>query len=221
MSKTVLLWDIDGTLLLTGGAGQNVFENIFWELHQCPGIWRGVTVDGRTDDIIIDELYLKSVGRLPTDAERQKFTARYHELMELELTRAPHFRLMPHVLETLERLSKAGHLQGLATGNFERAAWAKLKRGGLDHFFSFGGFGTDSRDRQTLTQRALERAIIHLGGSPKETFIIGDTIHDVACGKGIGAKTVAVCTGSTPRKTLEESGADWVLDDLTEFKRIL
>jgi phosphoglycolate phosphatase len=212
----LILFDIDGTLLLTGGAGKVAFNRVFEELYGETEIWQDVTPDGRTDDSLVHEVYQKRFGKIPNPDELSKIAARYNELMAEELPRSERFRLMPFARETLTKLAAQPHVHlGLATGNYEAAAWHKLKHAGLDHHFTFGGFGSDAFDRLKLTQIALERGIQRIGTTPESVYLIGDTIHDVTCGKAIGAKTIAVCTGSTKAEELKEAGADWVLTDLS------
>lgn len=218
MSRTVFLWDIDGTILLSGGAGIASFNRVFEELFSEPGIWQDLHPDGRTDDSIIEELFSKRLKRLPTKSEMATIVKRYNEVMEEELWCSANFRLMPQVHETLRMLSQNPKISlGIATGNYEITAINKLKRAKLHHYFSYGGYGSDSRDRTQLTQIALNRAIQHLGVPPEDVFLIGDTVHDIRCGRQIGAKTIGVCTGMTPKESLEEEGANWVIRDLSEF----
>ncbi len=213
--STLILWDIDGTLLLTGGAGKHAFNATFLKLYNEPDIWQNINPDGRTDFSLIRECYTKRLHREPTQNELWHIKDVYEAELKKYLNTAKSFRLMPHVETTLDKLSKKTdtHL-GLATGNFKIASEHKLKRAGLHHFFKFGGFGCDAEDRLALTQKALENGKILLGKNPKHVILVGDTIHDVACGQKIGAKTIAVCTGSTPRQALEKSGADIVADHL-------
>lgn len=221
MPKKVFLWDIDGTILLTGGAGIAAFDRVFLELFGQKYIWKNLQPDGRTDPWIIDQLYKNQFNKLPSQKIRKEIIIRYNQALKKELPLSQNFRLMPYAKETLEILSQREDVSlGLATGNFEEAAWNKLKHAGLDHHFAYGGFGTDSHDRQILTQLALDRAIKHIGGTPKEVYVVGDTIYDIRCARGIGAKSITVCTGSTSRKMLEAEKADWVLDNLQGFEEI-
>lgn len=222
MTKTVFLWDIDGTLLLTGGAGQASFDRAFEKLYGEKYIWENIMPHGRTDNYIIEELFTNRFKRPPTKEEKERIIHRYNEAMGEEVYRAKNFRLMPMVQEILETLSRnKDFVLGLATGNFEISAKHKLRKAGLLEYFSFGAYGSDSPDRLKITQLALKRAYKHLGCKPKEIYLVGDTIHDVKCGQKIGAKTVAVCTGPTSRDQLEEAGANWVIDDLSQFPLIL
>lgn len=220
MCKTVFLWDIDGTLLLTGGAGIKSFNRLFLELYNQTHIWQKLSPDGRTDDWIISELFAQRFNRRPDPAELARIAARYNELMAEEIPQSTNFRLMPKAPETLEWLTQKNVVHGLATGNYEPTAWAKLSHAGLKHHFHFGGFGSDATERLDLTRIALQRAHEHLKEAPARVVLVGDTVHDVTCGRAIGALTVAVCTGSTTRDRLESAGADFVLDDLTHFDAI-
>lgn len=218
VKKRLFLWDIDGTLLLTGGAGKAAFERIFLEIYNEPFIWGNTQPDGKTDPLIIRELFTSRLGREPAADEMNTIVTLYNRAMEEEIPRSKKFRLLPHAHETLTKLSHiAGVLMGLATGNFETSAQAKLKRAGLSHFFGFGGFGSDSDDRLTLTRIALTRGLEKCGTKPDELYVVGDTIHDITCGLTIGAKTIAVATGQTTREKLEKAKADWVIDSLEEF----
>lgn len=218
MPKTVLLFDIDGTLLLSGGCGKIALNRIFKELYGENDIWDNLKPDGKTDVAIIRECYQRRFKREPDAIEIHQLKQAYLRENAIELKRATRFRLMPHVPETLAKLATYDHIvMGLATGNFKASGLDKLARGGIDHYFRFGGFACDSEDRLTLTRKALERAREYLGGPPKDLYIIGDTVHDIRCGKAIGAKTVAVCTGSTTRETLEAERPDQILATLAEL----
>ena len=119
MPKTVILWDIDGTLLLTGGAGKAAFNTIFKDLYNEDDIWQDLKPDGKTDIAIIKECYSKRFNKLPTEAEIERITDAYIKENKLELKTAPRFRLMPFVVETLNKLSQNDDIvMGLATGNF-------------------------------------------------------------------------------------------------------
>lgn len=222
MSKIVFLWDIDGTILLSGGAGLASFNRVFEELYHEKYIWGDISPDGKTDDQIINELFMARFNKLPTPTELQHIAQKYIECMEEEIQRSTRFRLMPHVVEVIEKLSADKRFSlGLATGNYEPAAWAKLRRAQMDSHFHYGGFGSDSPIRQELTHKAKQRAVDYLKAEPQQLFVVGDTVHDIRCGQGIGAKTVGVCTGSTSAETLKSAGADFVLQDLTQFDDVL
>lgn len=219
MPKKVFLWDIDGTLLLTGGAGKTAFQKVFRDLYGIlDDVWGDYGPHGKTDYAIIDVLYSRRFGASPAPEESARIAAHYRVCFEEDLLRIPGFRLMPRAKETIEALSARPDVSlGLATGNFKEAAYLKLKAGGLEKHFAYGGFGCDALERVELTRAAYRRAVEHIGGEPVALYLVGDTVYDVRCGQAIGAKTVGVCTGGNTRKELEDAGATWVIDDLTRF----
>jgi phosphoglycolate phosphatase-like HAD superfamily hydrolase len=121
---------------------------------------------------------------------------------------------MPGVEGLLDRLIDAGALLGLVTGNIEAAAHIKLSRGGLNRFFSFGGYGSDSADRTEVTEAALRRAELVSGGAltDGDCISVGDTPRDVTAGHGAGIRVVGVATGSYRVEELREAGADWAIE---------
>lgn len=218
MTRKVFLWDIDGTLLLTGGSGKTAFNKVFRDLYGIAEIWQGFDPSGRTDYSIIDELFEKAFGAAPSETERERIATYYKKCLIDDDLEWSGMRLMPHAKETLLALAARDDVSlGLATGNFKETAYYKLKKAGLDQFFSYGGFGCDAFVREDLTRRALERAIQAIGGAPVELYLIGDTVHDIRCGLAIGAKTVGVLTGYATRESLLAAGATWVMTDLTGF----
>ena len=222
--RRLILFDIDGTLLLTGGAGKMAFDRVFAELYQIQGAWQNIHPDGRTDPSLIAELFESNLGRRVGSEEMEQVQRAYGLAMKQSLQEAPRFRLMPGVPVLLETLrDRELGLMGLATGNFEETAYLKLDHAGLREFFSFGGFGSDHRDRLSLTRCALERGKQCLGRfpDPEEVFLVGDSVHDIRCGKLLGITTVAVATGSTPRETLKAHRPDFLLDSLEPIEEVL
>lgn len=222
--RRLILFDIDGTLLLTGGAGKAAFDQVFAELFGIAGAWKEIHPDGRTDPFLIEELFEKNLGRRPSPGEEGRVRESYSRKMAQTLQEAPRFRLMPGVTELLPALARqSGVVMGLATGNFEETATLKLKRGDLSDFFSFGGYGSDHRDRLQLTRIALQRGHQKAGGnvSPEDCFLVGDTAHDIRCGKLLGLTTIAVATGSTPKAELDRHRPDFLLDSLEETEEFL
>lgn len=218
--RLTLLFDIDGTLLLTGGAGQVAFERAFEECFGVARSWGGVVPDGKTDPIIFGEIARRAIGRDLASGEYDALCERYLNYFPDALERSDRFRLMPGVAELLAELRRdEGLLLGVATGNLEAAAWHKLRRGNLHPFFSFGGFGSDAVRREDLVLRAIERGR-GLAPSAKlkaEHFVvIGDTPLDVAAAKANGARAVGVATGSWTAEELTASGADLALKDLSD-----
>jgi len=208
-----VLFDIDGTLITTGGAGAVAWRCAFEELHGTPLDIREVTESGMTDPEVGRVALRNILGRDPD--RRELATAMGHYLRHLSsaVDESDGYLVMPGVEELLERLVEAGHLLGLTTGNVEAAAHIKLARAGLNRFFSFGGYGSDSNERVALTRCALERGRLVSGGvlSPEASISVGDTPRDVAAGHGAGIEVVGVATGNFSVEDLRAAGADHAL----------
>jgi phosphoglycolate phosphatase len=211
-----VLFDIDGTLLVTGGAGAIAWQRAFAELH---GVDAGIeehTEAGMTDPEIAEIVFRGVIGRDGSPAERSQAIGGYLGHLGDAVAESTGYRLMPGIEELLPRLIGAGVLLGLVTGNIEAAAHIKLSRAGLNRYFSFGGYGSDSRDRTELTRRALERGELVSGArlGPERAIAVGDTPRDVRAGHGAGIKVVGVATGSYTVKQQREAGADWPIEDV-------
>lgn len=223
-TKKILLFDIDGTLLLTGGAGRIAFEKAVEELFGFQNSWGGLVPDGKTDPMIIEELLTPLKGSPLSQNEYERLCNRYHDHFEVEVARVEKFHIMPGIVELLNRLSsEPAFALGIATGNFKKAADMKLRRGGLEQYFSFGGFACDAADRRELTKIGYERGKTFCGQeiAAENVIVIGDTVHDIRAGKSIGAKTVAVSTGSTRPETLQAMNPDYLFQDLRDAEAFL
>jgi phosphoglycolate phosphatase-like HAD superfamily hydrolase len=222
--KKLLLFDIDGTLLLTGGAGKVAFEEAFEELFEVPNAWRNLDPHGKTDPAIFDEVAQRELGRRLTPGEFDLLMERYEEIFEERIQQSPRFELMPGVIEILEHLSRdPGIFLALATGNFERAGRMKLKRGAIEHYFLTGGFGNDARDRHKILLAAVDYSE-ELGRERFEKnriFVIGDTEHDIAAAKKAGLRSIAVLTNGRTQKHFEADPPDHILKDLTDISAFL
>ncbi len=209
------LFDIDGTLLLSGGAGARALEGAFAARFGIAGAMAGVQLGGKTDPNIVEEVFLARLGRRPTAQEIDDILDLYLPLLRAELAAAANFRLMPSVVETLDHLAGLDGVRiGLATGNIRAGAQAKLERAGLWHRFELGGFACDHRDRDRLVARAIERA----GAvSPDRVVVVGDTPFDIAAARACGARVLAVATGSVTRDALAACQPDAVFDTLAEL----
>ena len=220
----ILLFDIDGTLLMTGGAGAEALNLAFHRHFGIEGAWRGIVPDGKTDPMIIEEMAVRALGRALDTAEYEKICSLYLEFFTERLPKSERFRLLPGVQFLLQSLAGREDLVlGLATGNFEAAAWQKVGHGGIRDFFKFGGFGSDSRDRGELTRTAVLRGLEFLGREtgPENIFVIGDTIYDVMAGKKAGVRTVAVATGNYNGAHFREHSPDYILNDLSDARAFL
>jgi phosphoglycolate phosphatase len=195
--STLLLWDIDGTLIVSQGAGVRAMERA---LTKCFGATCDLSVidwAGRTDSWIVTEV-LRHVGLEYTPENARAYLETYLELLPQELRSGPQGQVLPGVTTLLDLFHQRTDVaQGLLTGNLRRGAEHKLTHYGVWHYFAFGAFADDSPRRNDLGPHAQRRAHELHGRefAPERTFIIGDTPHDIECGKVIGAQTIAVATG--------------------------
>lgn len=209
----VVLFDIDGTLLVTGGAGAVAWQRAFLELHGVEANIEEHTHAGMTDPEIAEIVFREVIGRDGSEAERAEAIAGYLNHLADAVEESTGYRVMAGIEELLPRLTHEGVLLGLVTGNIEAAAHIKLARGKLNRFFAFGGYGSDSRDRTELTRKALERGAAAAGSSldPAATIAVGDTPRDVKAGHGAGIGVVGVATGAYSVEELSQAGADWAI----------
>lgn len=205
----LLLFDIDCTLIDTGGAGMEALKQTARELFGADGpeldlagstdsgIVRGM-LDHFDSDLSLELFYQTYLNYLPTNLE--SFTG----------------RVLPGVTSLLDRLVEDEITLGLLTGNIAQGAWGKLDHYGLSDYFAFGAFGDDHHDRNRLGPVALDRASQHCGRTfqADNTIVIGDTPKDIACGKAMGAITLAVATGGFSVDALAEYTPDYVVEDL-------
>jgi phosphoglycolate phosphatase len=226
----LVLFDIDGTLLWTDGAGRRAIHMALLQEAGTAGPIDTYRFDGKTDPQILREL-LTFAGHADAtdDARLQAVCRRYVELLQVELARPTQAtRLMPGVgelLAALERPELEGQaLVGLLTGNVEPGAALKLRSAGLDPArFRVGAYGSDSPRRSDLPVVAAQRAAALVGGSfaGRDVVIIGDTPDDVACGREIGARAVAVATGAYDAAALRAAGAVYVFETLADTAAVL
>jgi phosphoglycolate phosphatase len=222
--KRLLLWDIDGTLISTGAAGQRAIGRATAERFEG-GDLNGVEIAGRTDVGIARQILWKH-GAPVNDESVHSFLDLYVEFLAEELPRGKG-RVLPGVLELLaDAATKSDITLGLLTGNLERGARLKLEHYDLWRFFAFGAFADDHPDRNELGAFALSRARVATGieFAAAQVDVIGDTGHDIACGKAFGARTIAVATGPWSLEQLTEHEPDFLFDDLAnvdEVKQIL
>jgi phosphoglycolate phosphatase len=213
-----VLFDIDGTLISSGGAGAESWRRAFEELYGIPADIGKFTDAGMTDPEVGRLTFLNVIGREPTPEEMAKLMAKRLEALPEAVAESEGYRVLPGVAETLGRLRDAGFLLGLTTGGVEAAAHMKLERGDLNRFFSFGGYGSDSPDRAELTRRAIERAeaILNQPLDPKQVLVVGDTPLDIEAAHAAGARAVGVATGHYSEDELRKAGADYVLASLEQ-----
>jgi phosphoglycolate phosphatase-like HAD superfamily hydrolase len=213
-----VLFDIDGTLISTGGASDRSWKAAFKELHDVDVDVPAVTGKGVPDPEVGRVVFKSAVGREPTDEEAEAVMRRRLDHLPKEVQSSPGYVVKEGVVELLERLILDRKMLGLTTGNVEEAAHIKLSRANLNRFFSFGGYGSDSPDRTALTKRALERGRLVSGRTLdlERTFSCGDTPRDIEAGHGAGLRVVGVATGEYTAEQLLEAGADAVVASLRD-----
>lgn len=215
--KTLLLWDIDGTLVNTAGAGFVALQTALRETFDCDRPLDGIEFAGRTDLWIIRQIYAKFGIQADADATQQ-LLARYLSRLPGELAASPGY-VLPGIAPLLQAARDRGEVaQGLLTGNVRHGAACKLAHYGLWDYFQFGAYGDDSEDRNALGPYARHRAEEHHGVSfaSDRIWVIGDTPHDIACGKACGAQTLAVATGRYSVQQLQNEQPDAVFADLSD-----
>jgi phosphoglycolate phosphatase len=211
MRPTVWLFDIDGTLVTTGGVGRRALELAFERTHGRRDACDGFRFDGMTDRAIVRGGLL-ALGLSPTPTAIDTVLSSYLDVLEDEVTRAPAetYRVHAGIRETLDALEARGDCAlGLGTGNIREGARIKLDRVGLYTRFGFGGFGCDDEDRTALLRRGAERGAASLSLSLQDVriVVVGDTPKDVHAARGIGAESVGVGTGSFSAEALMGAGA--------------
>ena len=212
-----VLFDIDGTLLVTGGAGAVAWQRAFREMHGVDADIDEHTHAGMTDPEIAAIVFREVIGREGSVAERAEAIAGYLSHLQDAVEESEGYRVMPGIEELLPRLAGEGVLLGVVTGNIEAAAHIKLARGDLNRYFAFGGYGSDSSDRTELTKKAIQRGGQVAGKplDPAATIAVGDTPRDVKAGHGAGIKVVGVATGKYSIEELHEAGADWSIENVS------
>jgi phosphoglycolate phosphatase len=216
--RLAILFDIDGTLIVTGGAGTESWRKAFDELYGIPADIGEFTDAGMTDPEVGRRTFEKVIGHQPSDRDLARLLALRNTLLPKVIAESTGYRVLPGVTELLPRLCREGYLLGLTTGGVETAAHIKLERAHLNRYFHFGGYGSDSVDRTELTRKAIDRAATILGRklAAEEVLNVGDTPLDIDAAHRAGAIAVGVATGHYSKDELDRAGADFVLGTLEE-----
>ena len=214
----ILLFDIDGTLVSTGGAGAVAWRQAFEELHGIPADIGKFTDAGMTDPDVGAKTFEAVLGRPPTAEELAQLVQRRLEHLPEAVAASEGYKVLPGVPEQLRALSREGHLLGLITGNGDGAAWVKLSRGDLMRWFTFGAYASAGIDRPEIVRQAIRRGEAMLGADvPNEQiYVIGDTPLDIHAAHAAGCTAIAVATGHFDVDALAEAGADHVISTLEE-----
>lgn len=221
MHDQVLLFDIDGTLMDLRGAGLRALRGAALELYdrEIPKL----DLCGATDGGLIRKIFPAMDLELTEERAREYFATYLRHLDEILLREDFSGVVLPGVPQLLEELEGLGAVQGLLTGNIQRGAHRKVAQFQLGRFFKFGAFGDDHHNRNELGPIALGRATEALQRpfAPTQCWVIGDTPRDIACGKALGARTLAVATGGFAVTELREKGADLVLESFADFDAVI
>lgn len=216
--KKAFLFDLDGTLVDTGGAGRSAMTRAFEDLFHVEDPFHGDRFSGKTDPVIFHTAAVRHFGREPTVEEEHTFYERYLGYLKIHISDSKGYRVLPGVVRLLDALgSRSDCLTGLCTGNLESGARIKLERGGLNRFFDFGGFGSDSGDRTRLTKAARDRAE-KLAGCPVRPLVLGDSPLDFRAAKANGYSIALVATGWTEADVLEALGPDHFFESFEDTR---
>ncbi len=218
--RRLYLFDIDGTLINSGGAGGRAMKRAFAALWGIDDGFTGIEFSGRTDRVILLDAW-SAAASSPNPFERDlaRFKAAYLRRLSGTL-RECDGTLLPGVVDFLEVLKRDhGAVVALATGNFRQGAARKLAYYGIDGYFRTGGFGDSAENREDMLAQAL--AACRRLGTFDSVFVIGDTVHDIACARAHKAVAVGVTTGPADATTLAAAGADIVLETMAEAHKHL
>ena len=215
----LLLFDIDQTLINSGGAGLRALDRACEKVLGLKNAMQGISPHGKTDPAIAREILRVRLDKASRDgSDIPPILEVYVTFLKEEVQLSPGYRVLPGIVSLLEEmLHRQDVVLGLATGNIELGARIKLERGGLNRYFEFGGFGSDSEDRTELVRRAAEKAADKIGTSirPSNIFVIGDTPLDIDAGNRAGFKTIGVGTGSYSAEQLLAAGATAAVADIS------
>jgi len=216
--RVAILFDIDGTLIISGGAGATSWRMAFDELYGIPADIGEFTDTGMTDPDVGRQTFVAVLHRQPSRVEFAKLLERRLHYLYEAVANSADYRVLDGVEALLPALLDEGYLLGIVTGNLEAAAHIKLHRAKLNRFFSFGGYGSDATDRGALTRIALQRAGLVFGEalSPDQCLVVGDTPHDAQGAHAAGIACVGVASHHFDVEQLRAGGADFVIGSLKE-----
>lgn len=216
--RLAILFDIDGTLITTGGAGAASWRLAFKELYDIAADIGEFTDAGMTDPEVGRKTFEAVLDRAPERKEFTRLMERRLHYLHQTVEESEGYRVLPGVEGLLPRLIEEGYLVGLVTGNTEAAAHVKLHRAKLNRFFSFGGYGSDSNERGEVTRVALKRATLVYGDevSPAQAIAVGDTPLDVKGAHAAGIECLAVGSHNFNADQLRQAGADYAIPSLED-----
>jgi phosphoglycolate phosphatase-like HAD superfamily hydrolase len=213
----VVLFDVDETLVHTGGSGARSWSAAFTKLYDTPADIGEHSSAGETDPQVARETFKGVLHRDPSDDELAKIYAQYLLSLAEDIWTSKDYRVLPGAEQTLVRLGEAGVILGLVSGAMEGAARTKLMPANLNRFFIFGAYGSDSADRAELTGLAIKKAArLHDKLAAADVYVVGDTPRDIEAAKAEGAVSVGVASGHYSTDELAAAGGDHVLGSLED-----
>jgi phosphoglycolate phosphatase len=220
-SQILLIWDIDGTLVLARGGGRRAMDKAFLEIYGIDNGFEGIDMAGRLDALILKDAYaLHNITNIDSDY----YFNVYCKHLKKDMDNLSEPIDAPGILELLPKLSSFGNFYNvLGTGNVEPAARIKLKKHDMNRFFPTGGFGSREADRWQIIEEAIFNAEQHfnLNFEKENIYVIGDTPRDIECGKKLGIKSVGVATGMYSVEDLQKCDPDFVFEDFLDTDRFL
>jgi phosphoglycolate phosphatase len=211
----VVLFDVDETLVHTGGSGARSWAAAFDRLYGIAADIGKHSSAGETDPQVARATFTAVVGHDPSDDELGKLYAQYLLHLAEDIWISEQYHVLPGAEDVLVRLGEAGVMLGLVSGAMEGAARTKLMPAKLNRFFIFGAYGSDSPDRSELTKLAIDKATgLHRNLTPDQVYVVGDTPHDIEAARAAGAMSVGVASGHYSVDELEAGAADYVLASL-------
>jgi phosphoglycolate phosphatase-like HAD superfamily hydrolase len=214
---SLVLFDIDETLVHTGGAGARSWDAAFRAIYDTPADIGAHTSAGETDPEVARATFKGVLGRDPGDDELVRLYSQYLVHLADDITTSPHYRVLAGAEATVVALERASVMLGIVSGAMEGAARTKLAPAGLNRFFLFGAYGSDSPDRGEITRLAIAKATtMRAAITPASVFVVGDTPRDIEAAREAGAGSVGVASGHYSVDELTAAGADHVLASLDE-----
>ena len=214
----VVLFDVDETLVHTGGSGARSWKAAFDQLYGIPADIGAHTSAGETDPEVARATFKGVLHREPSDDELDRLYAHYLLHLADDIGTSEGYKVLPGAEQTLLNLGQAGVVLALVSGAMEGAARTKLMPGNLNRYFVFGAYGSDSPDRAELTKLAIGKAAqLHGQLTPDLVSVVGDTPRDIEAAQAAGAVSVGVATGHFSTKELLAAHGDHVLGSLQEL----
>jgi len=214
----LVLFDIDGTLIRSGGAGRRAFERAVAEVLGVSGALSNFPLGGKTDPLILDHVFFLA-GKEQHPALVEEVLETYLGHLKVGVKEAEGYQVLDGVVALLDELeAHSDFALGLGTGNIERGGRIKLERAGLNHYFPTGGFGSDASARADVIAAGIKKSEAHFGVNFDCVWVVGDTLHDIHSARAVTAEVIAVATGSNSFSELEDAKPTCTVRSLKESR---